>query len=32
VWFFINDMVKQGVYRVFSARHPGLLGAGARRG
>ena len=32
VWFFINDMVKQGVYRVFSARHPGLLGVRARRG
>jgi len=32
VWFFVNDLIKQGVYRVFSTRHPGLLGAGARRG
>jgi H+-transporting ATPase len=32
VWFLINDMVKQGVYRVFSTRHPGLLSARARCG
>jgi H+-transporting ATPase len=32
VWFFINDLVKQGVYRVFSTHHPGLLGVRARRG
>ena len=32
VWFFINDLVKQGVYRVFSTRHPGLLGARAHHG
>jgi len=32
VWFFVNDVIKQGVYRVFSTRHPGLLGARARRG
>jgi H+-transporting ATPase len=31
VWFFVNDLVKQGTYRVFSARHPGLLGARALR-
>ncbi len=26
IWFLINDLVKQGAYRVFSAHHPGLLG------
>jgi len=31
VWFFINDLVKQGAYRIFSARHPGLLAARGRR-
>ncbi len=32
VWFFINDLVKQGAYRIFSVGHPGLLGARERRG
>jgi H+-transporting ATPase len=27
VWFFLNDLIKQGVYRVFSSHSPGLLGA-----
>jgi H+-transporting ATPase len=31
VWFFINDLVKQGVYRIFSSGHPGLLAARERR-
>jgi H+-transporting ATPase len=30
-WFFINDLVKQGAYRIFSAHHPGLLTARVRR-
>jgi H+-transporting ATPase len=32
IWFFVNDMIKQGVYRVFSSHHPGLLGVRPRRG
>jgi H+-transporting ATPase len=31
VWFFINDLVKQGAYRVFSVRHRGLLTGRAHR-
>ena len=30
-WFFINDLVKQGAYRIFSAHHPGLLVARVHR-
>jgi H+-transporting ATPase len=26
-WFFVNDLVKQGAYRIFNSHHPGLLGA-----
>jgi H+-transporting ATPase len=32
VWFFINDLVKQGAYRVFGAQHHGLLMKRVRRG
>jgi H+-transporting ATPase len=31
-WFFVNDLVKQGVYRVFSNAHPGLLRVRGSRG
>jgi len=30
-WFFINDLVKQGAYRIFGAHHSGLLAARVRR-